>query len=160
MFQKNLPVDQRIFSGSKYKFLVLGRDEIKDFEVDFPYIIISVTDPETAEAEIFASGNLIDILRLKFYDIGKPAAFQDSTTKEFPITESQALEIKTFVEKHIENADLIVCQCEQGVSRSAAIAAALSRFLQETDEYFFQNYWLNRYVFDRLTKALQNECDV
>lgn len=73
------------------------------------------------------------------------------------MTKSQASEIKKFVERHIEKTRLIVCQCEQGVSRSAAIAAALSRFWQETDEYFFRNYWLNRFVYDRLTEVLENK---
>ena len=157
MFQKDLPVNERIFTGSKLKILVLGREEIKNFSAHLPYIIISVTDPETDDAEIPAADNLIDVLRLKFHDVGKPQTFQTERIKEFPMTKSQASEIKTFVERHIEKTRLIVCQCEQGVSRSAAIAAALWRFWQETDEYFFRNYWLNRFVYDCLTEVLENK---
>lgn len=155
MFQKNLPIRERIFSGSKYRFLVLGREEIKDFNGNYPYIIISITDPETPDAKVINSVNLVDILRLKFHDVGKPKTFE--TTTELPISKTQALEIKNFVQKHLENIELIVCQCEQGVSRSAAIAGALSQFLQNENEYFIQNFWLNRYVYDVLTEVLDEE---
>ncbi|MCU0238266.1 MAG: hypothetical protein MUC29_02410 [Pyrinomonadaceae bacterium] len=52
--------------------------------------------------------------------------------------------------------ELIVCQCEQGMSRSAGIAAALSKILQDEDEYFLKNYWSNRWVYDLLIETANN----
>jgi predicted protein tyrosine phosphatase len=157
MFQKNLAVEERIYSGSKYKFLVLGRDEIKNFSAEIPSIVISITDPETAEAAIPKSEFLIDILRLKFHDIGKPKLFDSEKNEDFPISKEQAKQISDFVRNYLDKVELIVCQCEQGVSRSAAIAAALSNVLQNEDEYFVKNYWMNRYVYDILTDALNGQ---
>lgn len=157
MFQKKLPVEERIYSGSKYKFLVLGREEIRNFTAEIPSIIISVTDPETADAEISQSEFLIAALRLKFHDVGKPKQFDFEENSEFPISKKQAEQIIKFVETYIGEIEMIVCQCEQGVSRSAAIAAALSNFLQNEDEYFVKNYWMNRYVYDVLTDALNGQ---
>ncbi len=55
--------------------------------------------------------------------------------------ENQARQILEFIKKHLSDVKLIVCQCEQGMSRSPAIAGALSRILQNEDEYFLKNYW-------------------
>ena len=150
----DLPINERIFQGLKYKFLVTGREDIKTFISETPYIIISITDPENQDAEIPESESLIDTLRLKFHDIGRPSRFE-ALSSDISMTSEQAEQIWTFVEKNLSNVKLIVCQCEQGVSRSAAIAAALSRILQNEDEYFFKYYWSNRWVYDLLIQTKQ-----
>lgn len=66
------------------------------------------------------------------------------------MTEDDAEQILSFVGENLSEVKLIVCHCEQGISRSAAIVAALSRILQDEDEFFFHHYWVNRYVYDML----------
>lgn len=149
LFRRDLPIQERIYKGKKYNFLALGREDIKTFSTSYLYILISITDPEKNDAEIPNSENLIDILRLKFHDVGKPKSY-DELSNDISMTLEQAQEIWSFVKKNLSGAELIVCQCEQGVSRSAAIAAALSHILQNDDEYFFKYYWLNRWVYDLL----------
>jgi predicted protein tyrosine phosphatase len=68
----------------------------------------------------------------------------------------QAKQILEFVKKNLSKVELIVCQCEQGMSRSPAIAAALSRILQNEDEYFLKNFWANRWVYDLLIETAKN----
>lgn len=150
LFQKDLPIEERIFRGNKFNFLVLGREEIKSFEPSVKSILISVTDPENAQAEIIESKNFVGILRLKFHDIGKAKTFENETGNDVSMSVSDVNKIWNFVSKNLSKAKLIVCQCEQGVSRSAAIAAAISRVLQNEDEYFFEHFWVNRYVYDLL----------
>lgn len=153
MLQKNLPISERIFKGRKIHFLVLGREEIKDFTFEKPYLIISVTDPKTSNAEIIESSNLFDILRLKFDDIGKPNKFQFENSTDVLMNSEQAKQILEFVKENLSKVNLIVCQCEQGMSRSAGIAAALSKILQNEEEYFLKNYWANRWVYDLLIET-------
>ena len=154
--QNKLPIKERIFHGRKVKILVLGREEIRDFSFDKPYLVISVTDPEKLEADIFQSDDLIDIVRLKFDDIGKPNKFQFEDSSDILMSSEQATQILEFVKKYSDEVDLIVCQCEQGVSRSAGIAAAISKILQNEDEYFLKNYWANRWVYELLIGTEKN----
>jgi hypothetical protein len=154
--QKTLPIEERIFHGKRIQFLVLGREEIRGFIFEKPYLIISVTDPENLEAEIIQSSNLISILRLKFDDVGKPNKFQFENSSDILMDVDQAKQILEFTKKYLSEVELIVCQCEQGVSRSAAIAAALSLILQDEDEYFLKNYWANRWVYDLLIETEKN----
>lgn len=153
MLQKNLPISERIFKGRKFQFLVLGREEIKDFTFEKPYLIISVTDPKNTDADIVHSSNLVEILRLKFDDIGKPNKFQFDNSTDVLMNSEQAKLILEFVKENLNKIDLIICQCEQGMSRSAGIAAALSKIMQNEDEYFLKNYWANRWVYDLLIET-------
>ncbi|MCU0238264.1 MAG: hypothetical protein MUC29_02400 [Pyrinomonadaceae bacterium] len=99
MLIKNLPISERIFKGRKIQFLVLGREEIKNFNFEKPYLIISVTDPINSDAEIVQSSNLIEILRLKFDDIGKPNKFQFDNSSDVLMNSEQAKQILRFIKK-------------------------------------------------------------
>jgi predicted protein tyrosine phosphatase len=156
MLQKILPISERIFKGEKIQFLVLGREEIKNFTFENSYLVISITDPQNSDAEIIQSPNLVDIIRLKFDDIGKPKKFQFENSTDILMNSEQAKQILEFVKKNLSKVELIVCQCEQGMSRSPAIAAALSRILQNEDEYFLKNFWANRWVYDLLIETAKN----
>lgn len=157
MFQ-TLPIEKRVFKGSKYDFLVLNRSEIKDFSPLAPTIVISVTDPEKPAAEIFASTFLLDVLKLKFDDVDDANKFRFAfeETTDIPMNPEDAKKILSFLDKNLSQVSLIICQCEQGVSRSPAIAAALSKILQNDDEYFLKNFWPNRRVYNLLIEEYKN----
>ncbi len=156
MFNQNSTTAERIFHGKRFQLLALSREEIKQFTSDLPYLIISVTDPNNSDAEIAESPNLIDIIRLKFDDVGKPSKFQFAETTDILMSETQAKQILEFVKKYLSEVKLIVCQCKQGMSRSPAMAGALSRILQNEDEYFLQNYRANRWVYDLLIESAKD----
>lgn len=158
MLIQNLPLEQRIFEGSKLDFLVMNRAEIKDFSPSDSCIVISITDPANSEAEIFDSPFLLGILRLKFDDVDGSNKFKFvfEESKDVFMDAEHAEKILSFVKKYSPDISLIVCQCEQGVSRSPAIAAALlSKILQNEDEHFLKNYWANRWVYDLIIQANQ-----
>ena len=153
MFPSDTPLSERFFNGRRFQFLVLSRVAVETFTADIPYLVVSVTDPEEPEANISESPFLRATLRIKFHDIAKPshiaAQFATNSTDVYA-TEADAERILSFVGEHLAEVKLIVFHCEQGISRSAAIAAALSRILQNEDEFFFQHYWVNRYLYDLL----------
>ncbi len=151
MFIKSLSPIERIFVGSKMKFLVLSREEVKTVSPQIPYIVISVTDPQTVEADILQSQHRRSVLRLKFHDISgtKNEDLKSfHSTHEIAMTEEHALSVLDFVKDNLSDIQLILCHCEIGISRSAAIAAALSKILNNEDEFFFENYWPNRWVYN------------
>ena len=45
------------------------------------------------------------------------------------------------------NSDLLIVHCEAGVSRSPAIAAALTKINEEDDNFYFKNYRPNSLVY-------------
>ena len=71
------------------------------------------------------------------------------------MTEEDARTILSFIGGHLDAVEVIVCQCEAGLSRSAGIAAALSRILQNDDRYFFQRFAPNDWVYRTLLEAHQ-----
>lgn len=151
MFNSELSPIERIYNGANLKLLVLGRDEISTFSASIPYSVISITDPEKEEADIYQSPFRRSVLRLKFHDIAgtksnEPKNLQ--TTDEIVMTKEHALSILNFVRDNLRDVGLIVCQCEAGVSRSAAIAAALSKIFNDEDDFFFKHYWVNRWVYN------------
>lgn len=151
MLNRELSPIERIYKGAKLKLLVLGRGEIGTFSALLPYAVISITDPEKEDADIYQSSFLHSVLRLRFHDIaGKKNSelknFQP--TDEIAMTQEQALNILNFVRDNFRDVELIVCQCEAGVSRSAAVAAALSKILNNEDDFFFKHYWVNHWVYN------------
>jgi hypothetical protein len=148
LFRRNQSFSERIFKGSRYQFLALGRDEIKTFMPDVPYLVVSISDPDKPETEIPDSPNLQGVLRLQFHDVGLPRKFE--VTSDLAMTPEHARQILSFIRERLPGVKLIVCQCEEGVSRSTGMAAALSRILEGEDEYFFQGYWPNRWVYELL----------
>ncbi len=69
------------------------------------------------------------------------------------MTPRQATQIVRFVNQHRTEVGTIVVHCEQGMSRSPAVAAALCRALGEDDQPFWQEYQPNRHVYRLLLVA-------
>ena len=144
------PIAARIYRGSVVDFLVLSRHEIAAALPDVPYVVVSVTDPDRMEATLAESPHQKAVLRLRFHDKSGPRA---ALSGKVAMTPAVAREILAFVRAHLSEVALIVCQCEAGISRSAAIAAALSRILQGEDLFFFAQYAPNDWIYQTLLKA-------
>ena len=153
MFNDDIPLLERVYEGERVDLLVLGRAQIADLTPEVPYIVISVTDPDRTDASVLETPLLQAVLRLRFHDNAQTVDLPGlegmslGAVTEAPMTREDAQAILAFVREHLDQVGLIVCQCEAGVSRSAGIAAALSRILQGDDSYFFANYWPNQWVY-------------
>lgn len=121
-----------------------------------PVAIISITDVSEPLANIPANYNIRCCLRLQFDDV-----FVD---EDNAMCQADADDIAEFIydidENHIE-ADEIWIHCEGGVSRSAAVAAAISKHLYGDDMWVFSNpaYYPNMWVNKLVTEALSDEWD-
>ena len=134
------------------RIIIKGEREVVNFvkELDEDFILISVTSPGEHFIKIPDNRYCKGILQLKFYDIERPVIGYSHFTTD------HAKQIKEFVLKN-KKVNVIICQCEVGVSRSAGIAAALSKFYHLDEEEIFKNgeYIPNILVYKKLLKAFQ-----
>lgn len=125
---------------------VCNRLTIETRNLLYPRIVISITDPSSPEANIKDMKNIVDVLRLQFHDFDRPVSGY------IQFDDTHANQIVDFIKKHKDFPDLIV-HCEAGISRSAAVAAAISKYVNGNDLYFFQHYLPNAWVYGRLVRA-------
>lgn len=127
------------------EFLVLSREQAKYVDPSVNYIVISITDTTEYPAKLIDNKFCKGILRLAFHDIDR----EDIATKYGYniITKEQAKQILEFVDDHINGIQLIVVHCEAGISRSSAIASALSEIYIGHDSGFFKTHIPNMLVY-------------
>lgn len=138
------------------KVIVMNRKEVLDF-CKHPHLaqfaIVSISTPhEDYEEEPFCSipNNVIGICCVNFFDL-------DDT---YPIKKGlmeykDAKKIVDFVSKYKDK--IIIVHCDAGQSRSAGVAAALSKYYNNDDSEYFNNprftpnMWCYRQIMNALT---------
>jgi len=125
----------------KITVAVLDRAALKEYtNPDRNYVVISITDPGRPDAQLANDPARVDQLRLSFHDTDK----DEGGTGKNPlvgISLAQARQIVDFVSKwHRNGIDHFVCQCEIGIARSSAIAAAILKIHNDAndDSYVFK----------------------
>ena len=116
--------------------------------------IISITEPDAEDVD-FSTALVPDkrILRLRFDDIDK----EINNHKLFTVQDAK--QILNFVQKTIASVDFFVVHCHAGISRSAGVAAALSKIYNQNDSYIFNcgKYCPNMFVYKTiLTEYFSN----
>jgi predicted protein tyrosine phosphatase len=141
------------------KFKVLNRDRVGKYNVDKKHIVISFRDPDLEKAAMPETDLRLDTLYLAFHDVDKKVdkgtctrcngtgvvpqgeCYKcNGTSKDLKaFHKGSAKEIWEFVNKHIAEIEMIIVNCEAGISRSSGCAAALSNVLNGSDEMFFKH---------------------
>lgn len=146
--------------NKQHKIKVLSREAIKHFRTGIRHVVISVRDPDSDKVRLPVQTSRLDALYLVFHDIDK----EFSTQKLKIFTEGMSALIWEFLEKYLSKVDLIIVNCEAGISRSAGIAGAISKVINGKDDYYFKYYCSNRLVYrtvlnegiKRITKGGKN----
>jgi predicted protein tyrosine phosphatase len=133
------------------QIIVLPRDEAQHFQYDGPWAAISIaTYPK--EFIQLRTENRVALLQLAFMDIDRPLSptskhANDPDTKFFD--QEQAQKIINFAKSVWDKIDVLLVHCEAGVSRSPAVAAALSVIFNgpRSDNTYFKQYIPNRHVY-------------
>lgn len=131
--------------------------------------IISITDFD--DIPVTLAHEPESILRLEFDDVYTDC-ITDRSWAEIPlierllferkyhmISDGQAQQIADFVVAQLPLVERIICQCEYGQSRSAAVAAAILEYTQGNglsvfiDDAYSPNKLVFRKVYERLTGA-------
>mgnify|MGYP007044048022 CR=1 FL=1 len=141
---------------------VHSRDTIRNIKPKYPFIVISIFDPRSFPAPIGKSTNCKGILQLSFDDVDAKRGMsyeEQSNRDEVCITETQAQLIADFVKAYKDRVELIICQCEAGISRSAGVAAAIADYFNQDSNRFYNGsgpngrFFPNRTVYWALMSA-------
>jgi predicted protein tyrosine phosphatase len=100
---------------------------------DAPHVIISITSHPDDLARLRTNAACLGILRLSFVDADAPSP-QHAEDALFSM--SHATSIWDFVYRHRPRIERILAHCDAGVSRSAAVAAAIARVWNGDDAEF------------------------
>ena len=123
----------------------------KFIETDF---VISITDTSLPEARLEGTDN---ILRLSFHDIEKDILLADNGKSYYAMTKEDGVLVVDFLKlMKDENTHLFV-HCEAGISRSAGIAAAISKYWYNNDSRFFRDKCPNRNCYKIVLERLHNQ---
>ena len=141
--------------------LALSRAEIENSNCDLKNIIISIRSPGQRRA-IVGQNTPADVLFLEFNDVDKAGRVWtlDGDTPVEPklFNETEAKQVVDFVNEWKDKVEIILCQCEAGISRSSGTAAAVCAILgqhQKDSEFWIgkNRYRLNTHVYKAITKA-------
>jgi len=110
------------------------------------YIAVSIRDPDKKKARIPKQPGLREVLYLAFHD-AEPVTNWTLPDDIRLMTAKHAKRVWAFILKHQGQVGTVVFHCEQGVSRSPAVAAAVCRSFGGDAQFFFENYQPNEYVY-------------
>jgi len=124
---------------------ILNQNEIEKQShlIKKSHILISVYSPSGKKAKLRKNPHRLSTLFVVFSDIDKLVNY----SKDILFTELMAREILNFFEKFKDNIEMLIINCESGISRSAAIGAALMYIMEKDDKEIFKKYIPNRFVY-------------
>jgi len=122
-----------------------------------PHLIISVSCPGDPPARLPTWPTTLHVVRLQFSDTDSATGLHESVAHEL-FTREQAASILRAVKRHA-NAERIIVHCGAGLSRSPAIAAALTKILGGDDSGYFKRYMPNMWVYRLLLEEHRSQLD-
>ena len=145
------PQRERRSGMERKRFDVRSRRNAELFECDRPWAAISIST--LGDFPVLSEGNRRGLLQFVFADTvepGEPDSF----------TECLAVEILDFAQRMWGRVDVFLIHCEVGLSRSPAVAAALSRiyyyyYYYNDDGPWFEFDFPNRLAYRLLIETRQ-----
>ena len=153
------------------EIMIMSRDKVEEFS-NTPYhqkiALISITDANYTYAELRNKPH--ELLQVAFDDVDNDV-FEDELGREPTeeericiecrynmLSDTQAKEIADFYIRVKDSVDIVICQCEHGQSRSAAVAAAILEFGSHSGIEIFADdrYYPNKVVYRKVYRALHN----
>lgn len=150
-------------------FQAIGLRDVQAFEnnTEFNHILIQFRTPHMNYPTITYSEKCLDEIKIHCHDIeNPPTEFNNKVIRDFPhfykepmiyFSREHALQVLKLAFHYYNAAELCMCQCDAGVSRSTAVAAALSKIFNNDDFYFFQNYVPNQFIYRTILEVYHNE---
>jgi predicted protein tyrosine phosphatase len=115
-----------------------------------PHIVISMTEHSNYHPAYSENKECLCLLRLHVDDIiGDTKGYEDRV-----MSTTQAECIASIVKDAIkQGCKLFVCQCEAGISRSAAVAQAIYEHFNGPDSWFEEQFAPNKYILGLMRDA-------
>ena len=137
------------------QFIVTDRRSIEaGIVVRTPYIIVSIYSPGRPKPAIPRRVGLKAVFYTSFHD-AEPGSKLRLPEKVVVMTREQAREIWTFVKRHQNQIGSIVCHCEQGISRSPAVAIALAEAFGSDTRKIKAHTHPNQHVYRLMCRAIK-----
>lgn len=141
--------------NNKLKVLIMSRQEANrhSFKKDIEKTaIISITDTYSENNHFHSNPNIIAILKLKFDDIEK------DEKNCVCINDIDAKDIVAFINKLKDKVECIIVHCEAGISRSAGVAGAIMKYLNNDDTPVFNSgrYCPNMTCYRKVLSCFMN----
>jgi predicted protein tyrosine phosphatase len=131
---------------------VCSRSIAKEFKWSKPWAIISISEDPT-QFPVLLEENRSALLQVEFADL----EFNSGTSNFKLFDEADAENILSFVESLPNDVEVLIIHCGAGISRSAAVAAALSKMTNGSDGGFFDSpYSPNSKVYHTMLKVAEN----
>lgn len=130
-------------------FLIWDRASVESLTLDRSHLLVSIKDPHRDLPAFSTDPKRIRTIQYDFYDE------DNESLQRQPIQQCQAQSVVENVNAIKETIDLIVVHREAGLCRSAAVGAALSKWLNGTDELFFKYYMPNMKVYRMVLEETQ-----
>lgn len=130
------------------EFFVYSRQAIEAIEPhEVSHVVVSITTPgDPKEVKLPLNEHTQALLTLEFHDIDRIVQGYNDHLESKMFSKEQARLIRTFAAWNQEVERFIV-HCDAGMSRSPAVAAAVSKMLYGDDMRFFKRYHPNRRVY-------------
>lgn len=133
---------------------VMSEDKIIRYEEETPHILISIRSPGSDPVELPENFARKDTLRLAFHDVsdldGTHKWLASHGITVVPFVVSEARKVVSFLRQY-PDIPMLVVNCEAGISRSAGLAAAVSKHLTGDDTEFYDS---SKYHPNELVKKL------
>lgn len=137
------------------KIRIASRSEIQSgIRMSRPYLLISIYDSKKELVYLPPTTMRLHWMGMSFDDAEPISGFMPTNPPKY-MNQYHANEVWAFLRKHWGKCDQLVIQCEQGVSRSPAIGAAIARCLNLPAERFWQEFQPNKYVYDLVMEAFE-----
>ena len=118
------------------------------------YALISVSNPGSPAPALPADSDRVALLTLHFHDSKHAPGDERLREHVRPITPDQAEQISRFVLDCLPRVEAFVVHCDHAMSRSPAVAAAISKALGDEGEFFHEHRLPNARVFELVCEAL------
>ncbi len=129
------------------KYVVASRLDVEQgIKVEGTCAVISIRNPGEPKPRIQIKGRCVGVLYLEFHDAERVPGVKVSEDVVMMKPE-HACSVWAFFEEHRQKIDTIVVHCYAGMSRSPAMAAAISEACGDRIENFFTHYQPNDHVF-------------
>ena len=117
------------------------------------YLLISIRDPDKPCVHYRRPAGLRAVLSLAFHDAEPDRGAKNPQGIQLMQAEDAA-KIWEFVSQHRDSVGAIVCHCEQGMSRSPAVAWALAEALEGDVAAILAESQPNKYVYELLRDTI------
>jgi len=118
------------------------------------YIVVSIRDPDKPVVSLPRPPSNHGVLQLAFHD-AEPAQGFELPSDIRLMQPADAEEIWAFVQQHRDEVGAVVCHCEQGMSRSPAVAIALAEALDGDPDALLAESQPNQYVLRLMREAIK-----